>query len=242
MPFQPVNRRSVPDEVFDQLLSELVEGRLAPGETLPSERRLADLLGVSRPAVREALQRLAHAGYVEVRQGDATTVRNFRKTAGLDILPRLLFADGEIDLSVARSILEARLHVAPKIAELAARRKGPGTAAELRATAAALSGETDPLTRQRRSLELWAQITDAADSVTFQLMLNSLRAAYEPVIGALTYVMAAEVECTGAYDALIDAIADGDPECARSRAEDLLRPATELLIDIICRLEEDETS
>ena len=113
MPLQPVSRRSVPDEVYDQLVGELVDGGLAPGESLPSERRLAELLGVSRPAVREALQRLAHAGLVEVRQGDATTVRDFRRLGGLDLLPRLLVFGGQIDLKVARSILEARLYVGP---------------------------------------------------------------------------------------------------------------------------------
>ncbi|MFC8014156.1 GntR family transcriptional regulator [Streptomyces cinereoruber] len=48
MPLQQVNRRSVPDEVFDQLFGELVSGSVAPGESLPSERRLAEVLGVSR--------------------------------------------------------------------------------------------------------------------------------------------------------------------------------------------------
>src|SRR5687768_18491907 len=115
MALQPVARRSVPDEVFDQILDDVVSGEFAPGESLPSERRLSEVLGVSRPAVREALQRLAHAGLVEVRQGDATTVRDFRRFGGLDLLPRLLVVAGELDLKVARSILEARLHVGPKI-------------------------------------------------------------------------------------------------------------------------------
>ena len=120
MPLAPVSRRSVPDEVFDQLLGEMVGGDLAAGESLPSERRLAEVLGVSRPAVREALQRLASAGFVDVRQGGSTTVRDFRRLGGLDLLPRLLLARGGLDLAVARSILEARAHVGPKIAELAA--------------------------------------------------------------------------------------------------------------------------
>ena len=124
MPLQPVTRRSVPDAVFDQLVAEVTGGDLAPGENLPSERRLAEVLGVSRPAVREALQRLATAGLVDVRQGGSTTVRDFRRLGGLDLLPRLLVTGGELDLAVARSILEARLHVGPKIAELAAERTG----------------------------------------------------------------------------------------------------------------------
>src|SRR5512144_3301697 len=122
MPLQPVTRRSVPDEVFDQVLTEVVDGGLAAGEALPSERRLAEVLGVSRPAVREALQRMAQARLVEVRHGGATTVRDFRRSAGLDLLPRLLVRNDELDVSVARSILEARLAIAPEVAALAAER------------------------------------------------------------------------------------------------------------------------
>ena len=59
MALTPITKRLVPDYVFDQLLNEVVHGSLAPGDALPSERRLAELLGVSRPAVREALQRCA---------------------------------------------------------------------------------------------------------------------------------------------------------------------------------------
>src|SRR4051794_10362253 len=90
MPLQPVRRRSVPDDVFEQLVHEVVGGSLGPGESLPSGRRLAELPGAPRPAVREALQRLSQAGLVEVRQGDTTTVRDFRRHGGLELLPRLL--------------------------------------------------------------------------------------------------------------------------------------------------------
>ncbi|HEX3546239.1 MAG TPA: GntR family transcriptional regulator, partial [Mycobacterium sp.] len=113
MALQPVNRRSVPEEVFEQIVTEVLSGEMQPGQTLPSERRLAEVLGVSRPAVREALKRLIAAGLVEVRQGDATTVRDFRRHAGLDLLPRLLIRAGDLDFSVVRSILETRLHNGP---------------------------------------------------------------------------------------------------------------------------------
>ena len=125
MALQPVNRRSVPEDVFEQILADVLSGEMRPGEPLPSERRLAEVLGVSRPAVREALKRVAAAGLVEVRQGDATTVRDFRRHAGLDLLPRLLLRDGQLDVAVARSILEARLHNGPRVAELAAARRLP---------------------------------------------------------------------------------------------------------------------
>src|SRR6476659_8580567 len=89
VPLQPVLRRSVPDEVFDQVLDEVVSGALGPGASLPSERRLAEVLGVSRPAVREALQRMTQTRLLDVRHGGSTTVRDFRRYAGLDLLPRL---------------------------------------------------------------------------------------------------------------------------------------------------------
>ena len=50
MALQPVNRRSVPEDVFEQILADVLSGEMRPGEPLPSERRLAEVLGVSRPA------------------------------------------------------------------------------------------------------------------------------------------------------------------------------------------------
>lgn len=238
MALQKVTRRSVPDEVFEQLLAELMAGELGPGEPLPSERRLSEVLGVSRPAVREALQRLAHTGLVEVRQGDATTVRDFRRFGGLDLLPRLLVHGGELDLKVARSILEARLHVGPKIAELAALRGGEALAAELDAAVAALGEEGDPVARQRRAVDFWQLLVDGADSITFRLMFNSMLAAYEPAIEALSVVMSTEVEQVELYAALADAVVLSDSVLARETAEKLLGRATGALLTAIDSLED----
>jgi DNA-binding FadR family transcriptional regulator len=237
MPLQPVTRRSVPDEVFDQLVAEVTGGGLGPGETLPSERRLAEVLGVSRPAVREALQRLATAGLVDVRQGGATTVRDFRRLGGLDLLPRLLVVGGELDLAVARSILEARLHVGPKVAELAARRSGAALEQELGGAVDALAAATDGVRRQHLALAFWDLVVAGADSITFRLMFNSMRAAYEPVIEALAVVMADEVDRVEAYAALTVAIVDGDAALAREVAHDLLSVATTTLTGAIDALE-----
>src|SRR3954468_24437446 len=53
MALKPVARRLVPEDVFDQLLGEVVDGELSAGDSLPRERRLAQVLGVSRPPGRE---------------------------------------------------------------------------------------------------------------------------------------------------------------------------------------------
>ncbi|WP_180934946.1 FadR/GntR family transcriptional regulator [Nocardioides ungokensis] len=240
MPLQPVSPRSVPDEVFDQVLAEVVDGGLEAGEALPSERRLAEVLGVSRPAVREALQRMAQTRLVEVRHGGSTTVRDFRRHAGLDLLPRLLLRGGGLDAAVARSILEARLVVGPGVAALAAERGGPALVAALTAAVEALAGTEDDVERQVHALAYWDVVVDGADSLTFRLMFNSLRAAYEPALEALAPLMAEEVGQVGAYRVLTAAIGEGDPDTARAAAERVLRPATTSLLTALKALENSE--
>jgi len=237
MALQPVSRRSVPEDVFEQILADVLSGEMQPGEALPSERRLAEVLGVSRPAVREALKRVAAAGLVEVRQGDATTVRDFRRHAGLDLLPRLLLQGGELDVAVARSILEARLHNGPKVAELAAERRLPGLAELLEQSIAALEAADDPVEQQRHALTFWDHVVDGADSIAFRLMFNTLRAAYEPALLALGTLMAAEVGQVQAYRALAGAIAAGEPAAAVMAARELLEPATTALVAALTALE-----
>ncbi|MEO6793859.1 MAG: GntR family transcriptional regulator [Mycobacterium sp.] len=240
MALRQVTRRSIPEHVFEQIMSNVLSGEMAPGEVLPNERRLAEVLGVSRPAVREALTRLSAAGLVEVRHGDATTVRDYRRHAGLDLLPRLLLRGDELDLAVVRSILEARLHNGPKVAELAAERSGPQAAAVLDGAVDALAAEDDPVKRQRAALAFWDHVVDAADSIVFRLMFNSLRATYEPALAALATAMAAEVGRPEQYRRVAQAIAAGDAAGARRAAIELLEPATRDLLTALSDLDEDQ--
>lgn len=223
--------------MFDQIAAEVLRGDVAAGESLPSERRLAEVLGVSRPSVREALQRLGHAGLVDVRQGDVTTVRDFRRSASLDLLPQLLMSSGTIDIPTARSLMETRLHVGPFAAGLAAERAGKKLATPLHDALETLGKEQDAIARQHAALAYWDLIIDGADSIALRLMYNSLRAAYEPVIEAMTFVMGHEVANTAAYRKLADAIVSEKPPAARKAATDLLKPATDALLDAFRALE-----
>lgn len=224
-----MRRRSIPDDVFEQLLDRVVDGSVAPGETLLSERRMAEALGVSRPAVREALGRIAAMGLVDVRQGGATVVNDLRRRGGLDLLPRMLVRGGAIDPAVAHSILEARLWNGPKVAELAAQRAPENTADALAAVVDTLAADDDPVARQRIALDFWDLVVDGADSITFRLMFNTLRTAYEPMLDALAVVMAAEVNENDRFRAVADAIRRRDPDGALAAAHALLEPATTLL-------------
>ena len=66
---EPLKLRSGGEHVADRLVTAIALGEFVPGQRLPSERELAATLGVSRTTVREALQRLAALGYVDVRRG-----------------------------------------------------------------------------------------------------------------------------------------------------------------------------
>jgi DNA-binding FadR family transcriptional regulator len=230
MALQPVVRRSVPEEVFDQVATDVLSGELQPGEALPSERKLAELLGVSRPAVREALKRLSAAGLVEVRHGDVTTVRDFRRHASMDLLPRLLVRNGELDVSVFRSMLEARLRNGPKVAELAAERRGPEMLELLDDSLRRMEVEDDPIEWQRHALRFWDHAVDGAGSIVFRLMFNAFRAAYEPALDALGTAITADARGPDAYRKLADAIRSGDSAGAEQAARDLLEVANARLM------------
>ena len=64
----------VAEQIFDELARLIMAGDLGPGETMPSERTLAEQFGVSRLLVRQAIHRLGDLGLLTVRQGGATVV------------------------------------------------------------------------------------------------------------------------------------------------------------------------
>lgn len=72
--FQPIQKTSVKDQTMAQLKHYIASGRIAPGERLPSERALAEALGVGRYSVREALKVLEAVGVVESRVGEGTFI------------------------------------------------------------------------------------------------------------------------------------------------------------------------
>ena len=74
MSFETIKKESTLEVIVQQIKDQIKKGILKPGEKLPSERKLADLLGVSRASVREAIQALAFSGYLEVIQGKGTYI------------------------------------------------------------------------------------------------------------------------------------------------------------------------
>lgn len=112
--------------VRDQLLQAIERGDLRPGEPLPSERTFAELLGVSRVAVREAIRSLEAVGVVEVRERRGSFVAG-GTTAGLGRSWMDLYRNEVSDL------LEVRGAVDQAVAERAARIRDPDALTALRA-------------------------------------------------------------------------------------------------------------
>lgn len=112
----PKSRRS--DEVEHTIVQRILDGHYAPGRRLPLERELAVELGVGRPTLREALQRLERDGWLTVRKGSGTVVNDYWRTAGLPILPGLVRGGGLRDDLVVW-LLELRVALAPAYVEQA---------------------------------------------------------------------------------------------------------------------------
>jgi GntR family transcriptional regulator, transcriptional repressor for pyruvate dehydrogenase complex len=73
--FEPIKTQTVRIQVVEQIARMIKEGRLKPGDQLPSERVIAEQMGISRPTVREAFAALEVAGLVETRIGQGTFVK-----------------------------------------------------------------------------------------------------------------------------------------------------------------------
>jgi GntR family transcriptional regulator, transcriptional repressor for pyruvate dehydrogenase complex len=75
--FKPLAHKRFSDQIVSQIIQLIKEGRLKPGDTLPSERKMAQNFGVSRPPLREALKTLEAMGFLEILQRHRVRVKSF---------------------------------------------------------------------------------------------------------------------------------------------------------------------
>lgn len=89
MPFQKVQPEKLSTSVIRQIELLILRGILRPGERLPSERELADRLGVSRPSLREAISELQERGLLASRAGSGIFVADVLGSAFSEALIKL---------------------------------------------------------------------------------------------------------------------------------------------------------
>ena len=161
------------DAVHADLRDAILSGSLAPGDAVPSERELSERLGVNRHAVREAVKRLQQARLVQVSQGGATRVLDWRETGGLDLLLDVALArDGKVDAATLRAIGEMRACIGSDAARLCALR----APAKVRRDIAELAETVAEELTEEANERLWDAIVDGCGNLAYRLSLNTLLA------------------------------------------------------------------
>jgi len=165
---------SLPAQVADRIMAELIQRELQPGEFLPSEARLADRFQVSRPAVREAIKRLEGQGLLEVINGRGSLVQPLSERQLQSYFAHAV----AVQRVPFRELMEARKPIEIQSARLAAQRRTPDQ----------LEAMQDIVQRMRRSIanadayvdldhDLHALIADASGNVIIAHLVRSFRGA-----------------------------------------------------------------
>lgn len=177
--FTPIERRKVGEQIAAALREAIVGGRLAPGQTLPSERELATKYEVNRSSVREALLRLEAWGLVEIRQGGATKVRDFLVSAGLHVLPFLVAPGGRLDRGALADLHELRAMFLGWCAESAARKATVADVARLDGIARALADQKAKAAElQQLDYDFFEELVRITGNRLLALLANVVREVY----------------------------------------------------------------
>lgn len=223
MPIAPVVRAAVSEVVFAALTDEILSGRLAPEEPLPSERELAEAFEVNRHAIREALKRLQQSGLVSISQGGRTRVLDWRGHAGLDTLVALATSGAVPSAKVVADLVEMRAALGIDAAVLCARRAKPEQLAAV-VEAAHAYPETPGATADLTAVDLvfWTAVVDGADNLAYRLGLNTLAEGIAAIGHEHLAGLLEEYADRGRHLALAAAIEARDEDAARRLAGDLL--------------------
>jgi len=116
----PVPRVTTYELVLDQIQAQIRSGRLKAGDRLPSERDLAQALGVSRVAVREAVGVLKALGVARTAVGSGSEAGTFLDAAPADALSRLLEMHVLLASVSTADLVRARVALERESARLAA--------------------------------------------------------------------------------------------------------------------------
>ena len=234
MALRVIQSRSLADQVFEQLTSEILSGRCAVGTNLPAERKLVETFDVNRHVVREALKRLEQVGLVKISQGGGTKVRDFTRHAGLDLLA--LMADyasaSEDTLTYWLAVHEMRLANAADVARLCAIRASPELKSEILSIARKMSKADDGAELFGLELRFWDRLLEGAQNIAYRLAYNSLvKGALAPAVADVARALSIkEIKDTGYRLPIANAIAKGDAHAAESRTREALRGVVERLV------------
>lgn len=221
-------RQTLADQLYGQILEQIVSNQLVQGEKLPSEHQIATAFGVSRPVVREALRKLQEDGLVEARRGVGTFVRR-RPSAKL------------IEYTTAGSVaglmraMEARITVEKATARMAAQRAGPKDIARIEAALVTLEASMQARTPSfEADYQFHRAIAAASGNEVFIQMLDCARDAIEQGIDVAQKLTREGTQARidlviSEHRQILEAIRAGDSEVASvSMAYHLLQARTRI--------------
>jgi GntR family transcriptional repressor for pyruvate dehydrogenase complex len=172
----PTRKRRLADDLYGQLLQQLNGATYEVGAKLPSEGQLAQAFGVSRPIVREALQRLQDDGIISARRGSGTFVARLPPA-------EVTSAGHSVDIASYMRTFEVRVCLEPEAARLAARRRSATALADL---GKALRQFEDALSSGDRSSEAdFAFHLEIAKASMNELFVGQMMALQKVMVGAI---------------------------------------------------------
>ncbi len=110
-----IKKSTMAELIIDQILQMIEDGTFVPGQKLPSEKNLAEILCVSRPTLREAMRSLMSMGLIEIRCGDGTYLNDSVKLLSEHFKNTHLFNRFSIN-----ELIDTRLLLETQMAYLAA--------------------------------------------------------------------------------------------------------------------------
>ncbi|MCW3478701.1 FCD domain-containing protein [Neisseriaceae bacterium JH1-16] len=222
MAYQRVNVPRLADAIVEQLEAQILEGVLKPGSRLPAERTLAEQFGVSRPSLREAIQKLTARGLLTSRQGGGTYVTDQLETAFSDPWERLINQDE----GLKDDVLEFRRAMEGTVASVAARRATDADLQRLQGLIEQLEQsyeQGDMSTRAAIDVEFHQAVAEASHNVLFAHLISSLlHMLHRHIEDNITSLFASGPvagELLEQHMAVCRAIIARDPEAARRAAE-----------------------
>jgi GntR family negative regulator for fad regulon and positive regulator of fabA len=170
------------------LVDAILDSQFPPGSVLPGERTLAAQLGVTRPTLREAIQRLSRDGWLTVAHGKPTIVNDFWQVGGLNVLGKLVERQADWPPGFVTQLLEVRLHLAPAYTR-AAITHSAGAVVEFLSTAENLAD--DPDAYAQFDWLLHHKLTVCSRNPIYTLILNGFQGFYQRI--ARRYFAATEL-------------------------------------------------
>jgi GntR family transcriptional repressor for pyruvate dehydrogenase complex len=209
---QRVRRTPLVETVMERLRSVITDGQLQAGDRLPGELELVERLGVSRPALREAISRLEALGVIDVVRGRGMYVGS---QSGLKSCARLVTTSLQISTYEKQQFAEFRAALEIHAARLAAENATDAQMEELRAACAAM--DEPGLTYEqevRADFEFHRKIAEIGGN---PVILSSLEVVQEFILTGMVATTPNPRNYNNSrilHGSIVDAIAARDPIAA----------------------------